>query len=213
GTGNDASGSYNTGVSIITWTISSACGAVTCVTTVNVLPIIFGEETITICESALPYAWNNQSITAAGNYTATLASVTGCDSIATLHLLVNPIVNGQETITICESALPYAWNNQTITVAGNYTATLASVTGCDSIATLHLLVNPIVNGQETITICESALPYAWNNQTITTAGNYTANLVSVTGCDSIATLHLLVNPIINGQETITICESALPYAW
>src|SRR4030095_1899515 len=158
GTVNDASGSYNTGVSIITWTISSACGAVTCVTTVNVLPIIFGEETITICESALPYAWNNQSITAAGNYTATLASVTGCDSIATLHLLVNPIVNGQETITICESALPYAWNNQTITVAGNYTATLASVTGCDSIATLHLLVNPIVNGQETITICESALP-------------------------------------------------------
>jgi hypothetical protein len=77
--------------------------------------------------------------------------------------------------------LPYTWNAQTITTAGNYMATLVSTTGCDSIATLHLIVNPIVNGEETFTVCESALPYTWNSQNITTAGNYTATLVSATG--------------------------------
>jgi hypothetical protein len=72
---------------------------------------------------------------------------------------------------------------QTITTGGNYTATLVSVTGCDSIATLHLIVNPIVTAKKPLSICESALPYTWNAQTITTAGNYTATLVSATGCD------------------------------
>ena len=176
-------------------------------------PVVTGEETITICEAALPYSWNNQSITAAGDYTATLVSVNGCDSIATLHLIINPVVTGEETITICEAALPYSWNNQSITAAGDYTATLVSVTGCDSIATLHLIINPVVTGEETITICEAALPYSWNNQSITAAGDYTATLVSVTGCDSIATLHLIINPVVTGEETITICEAALPYSW
>ena len=108
-------------------------------------------------KSALPYNWNNQSITAAGDYTATLMSVTGCDSIATLHLIINPVVTGEETITICDAALPYSWNNQSITAAGDYTATLVSVAGCDSIATLHLIINPVVTGEETITICEVSI--------------------------------------------------------
>ena len=104
---------------------------------------------------ALPYSWNNQSLTAAGDYTATWYLLTGCDSIATLHLIINPVVTGEETITICEAALPYSWNNQSFTAAGDYTATLVSVAGCDSIATLHLIINPVVTGEETITICRS----------------------------------------------------------
>ncbi|MEP7377656.1 MAG: gliding motility-associated C-terminal domain-containing protein, partial [Chitinophagaceae bacterium] len=162
---------------------------------------------------SLPYNWNNQSITAAGNYTATLISATGCDSIATLHLIVKPIVTGEETTSICASSLPYNWNNQSINAAGNYTATLISAAGCDSIVKLHLIVKPIVTGEETITICASALPYNWNNQFITAAGNYTATLISATGCDSIVKLHLIVKPIVTGEETITICASALPYNW
>ena len=90
-------------------------------------------------KAALPYTWNSQTITAAGDYTATLTNMNGCDSIATLHLVVNPVVTGEETITICEAALPYSWNNQNITAAGDYTATLTNAAGCDSIATLHLI--------------------------------------------------------------------------
>jgi hypothetical protein len=161
---------------------------------------VTGEEIITICEVALPYSWNNQSITTAGDYTATLTSIAGCDSIATLHLIVNPVVTGEESITICEGALPYSWNNQAITTAGDYTAALTSVAGCDSIATLHLVVNPVVTGEETITICEGALPYSWNNQSIITAGDYTATLRSTAGCDSIATLHLVVNPVVTVKK-------------
>src|SRR4030095_16029740 len=157
-------------------------------------PVVTGEETVTICEGQLPYTWNNQSITVAGDYNTTLLNIVGCDSVATLHLIVNPNVTSQQTITICESALPYTWTGQILTAAGDYNAILVSAAGCDSVATLHLIVNPNVPGQQTIIICQGQLPYSWNGQNITGAGNYNATLVSAAGCDSVATLHLIVNP-------------------
>src|SRR5688572_19896918 len=175
--------------------------------------MVTGEETITICEAALPYNWNGTDYNAAGDYTATLVSVAGCDSIATLHLIITPVVTGEETITICEAALPYTWNGTDYNAAGDYTTTLVSVAGCDSIATLHLVITPVVTGEETITICEAALPYSWNGTDYNTTGDYTATLTSVNGCDSIATLHLVVTPVVTGEETITICEAALPDSW
>ena len=80
---------------------------------------------ITICQNALPYSWNSQSLTAAGTYTAVLQNINGCDSTVTLNLTVNPNVSSTQNITICQNALPYSWNNQSLTAAGTYTAVLA----------------------------------------------------------------------------------------
>ncbi|MFC0776391.1 beta strand repeat-containing protein, partial [Terrimonas alba] len=213
GTWNPAVSTATPGTTTYTFTPGPGQCAGTATLTITVNPVVTGEETITICEGQLPYSWNGQSITTAGDYTADLTSTAGCDSTATLHLIVNPVVTGEETITICEGQLPYSWNGQSITTAGDYTADLTSTAGCDSTATLHLIVNPVVTGEETITICEGQLPYSWNGQSITTAGDYTADLTSTAGCDSTATLHLIVNPVVTGEETITICEGQLPYSW
>ena len=125
---------------------------------------------------ALPYSWNSQSLTAAGTYQATLQNVNGCDSTVTLTLNVNPNVTSTQTITICQNALPYSWNSQSLTAAGTYQATLTNVNGCDSTVTLTLNVNPNVTSTQTITICQSALPYSWNSQSLTAAGTYQATL-------------------------------------
>jgi hypothetical protein len=176
-------------------------------------PVVTGEETVTICEGQLPYTWNNQSITVAGDYNTTLLNTVGCDSVSTLHLIVNPNVTSQQTITICQAQLPYTWNGQNYYAGGDYNATLLSATGCDSVATLHLLINPVVTGEETVTICEGQLPYTWNNQSLTVTGDYNTTLVNIVGCDSVATLHLNINPVVTGEETVTICEGQLPYTW
>src|SRR4030095_15595137 len=127
--------------------------------------------------------WNNQNITVAGNYTTTLLNIVGCDSVATLHLIVNPRSEEHTSELQSHSDLhsfptrrssDLTWNNQNITVAGNYTTTLLNIVGCDSVATLHLIVNPNVTGQQTITICQAQLPYIWNGQTITAGGDYNA---------------------------------------
>ncbi|MFC0776429.1 hypothetical protein, partial [Terrimonas alba] len=195
-----------------TLTAANGCDSVATLHLV-INPAVTGEETVTLCPAALPYSWNGQSITDAGDYTATLTAANGCDSIATLHLVINPAVTGEETVTLCPAALPYSWNGQSITDAGDYTATLTAANGCDSVATLHLVINPAVTGEETVTLCPAALPYSWNGQSITDAGDYTATLTAANGCDSIATLHLVINPAVTGEETVTLCPAALPYSW
>ena len=179
----------------------------------NVNPNVTSTQNITICQNALPYSWNNQSLTAAGTYTALLQNINGCDSTVTLNLIVNPNVTTTQNITICQNALPYSWNNQSLTAAGTYTALLQNINGCDSTVTLNLAVNPNVASTQSITICQNALPYSWNNQSLTAAGTYTAVLQNINGCDSTVTLNLTVNPNVTSTQNITICQNALPYSW
>src|SRR5213078_1528295 len=132
----------------------------------------------------LPYSWNGKSYTSAGTYTAALTSTLGCDSIATLELTVNPVLTSNTATTICANQLPFSWNGKTYTTAGTYTATLTSASGCDSIATIELTVNPVVTSNTATTICANQLPFSWNGKTYTAAGIYTATLTSASGCDS-----------------------------
>src|SRR4029079_15898403 len=109
---------------------------------------------------------------------------------------VNSRLTSTTNTTICNNQLPYTWNGQSLTAAGTYTANLISIAGCDSIATLVLSVSPVLTSTTNTAICNNQLPYTWNGQSLTAAGTYTANLISVAGCDSVATLILSVTPTL-----------------
>jgi hypothetical protein len=47
--------------------------------------------------------------------------------------------------------------------------------------------------------------------TTATAGTYTANLLTVAGCDSVATLNLSINDVLTSTTDITICSNQVPY--
>src|SRR5678809_1763884 len=126
-----------------------------------------------------------------------------CDSVATLNVVMNSVVTSTTDTTVCQSALPFNWNGQSITAAGTYTANLVSAAGCDSIATLNVIVNSVVTNTTDTTVCPSALPFSWNGQSITAAGTYTANLVSAAGCDSIATLNVVINSVVTSTTDTT----------
>jgi PKD repeat protein len=67
--------------------------------------------------------------------------ITGCDSLATLNLLVNPTLLSNTDTTVCDSELPFNWNGLSFNAQGMQTATLESlVTGCDSLASLNCIV-------------------------------------------------------------------------
>src|SRR5678810_1269421 len=203
-----------TGAGTYTANLTSAAGCDS-VATLNVIVNSVATSTTdtTVCQSALPFNWYGQSITAAGTYTANLTSASGCDSVATLNVIVNSVVTSITDTTVCQSALPFNWNGQSITAAGTYSANLTSAAGCDSVATLNVIVNNIVASTTDTTVCQSALPFDWNGQSITAAGTYTANLTSASGCDSLATLNVIANSIVTSTTDTTVCQSALPFSW
>jgi gliding motility-associated-like protein len=205
--------SYNAaGTYVDTLVSQTGCDSIATLV-LNVNPVLTSTQTVSVCANALPYTWNGNSYNAAGTYADTLTSQTGCDSIATLVLNVNTVLTSTQTVSVCANALPYTWNGNSYNAAGTYADTLTSQTGCDSIATLVLNVNPILTSTQTATICTNALPYVWNGNSYNAAGTYVDTLTNQTGCDSIATLILNVNPVLTSTQTVTICANVLPYTW
>ena len=187
---------------VYTQTLTSVNGCDSIVTlTLNVNPIYNTELSATICEGQT-YTENNFNVSEAGVYTQTLQTVNGCDSIVTLTLNVNPIFNTELSATICEGQT-YTENNFNVSEAGVYTQTLTSANGCDSIVTLTLNVNPIFNTELSATICEGQV-YNEQGFNVSEAGVYTQTLTSVSGCDSIVTLTLNVNPVFDTTINATI---------
>jgi gliding motility-associated-like protein len=200
------------GTFVDTLNSSKGCDSiVTLYLTVN--PTLYGSTTAVICDHQAPFVWNFNNYFVSGIYTDTLTSITGCDSIVTLDLTVNPTLYGTTTIVICDHQAPFVWNASNYFVSGIYIDTLTSLTGCDSIATLDLTVNPTLYGTSTIVICDHQAPYVWNTGNYFVSGIYTDTLTSITGCDSIATLDLTVNPTLYGTSTIVICDHQTPFVW
>ena len=179
----------------------------------TVLPTSSSTTAVSICQSAFPYSWNGQTYASPGSYSITLVNSQGCDSTATLTLgLLSPLSSTTQ-LTICSNQLPFNWNGQQITTTGNYSITLTGSNGCDSTAVLSLNIQNTSAQIIYETICSGQLPYNWNNQTLTGAGLYTANLTSVSGCDSIITFNLSVIPNNVSAQTINLCNSQFPFTW
>ena len=168
---------------------------------------------LSICNSQLPFSWNNLIFNSGGSQTDTLVASNGCDSLATLNLSINPTPSSNSNISICSSQLPYLWNNLIFNTAGTQTDTLIGSNGCDSLAILNLTVQSTVYSTTDISICPTALPYTWNNLTFNSAGSQTDTLVTVNGCDSLATLNLTISQASLSSTDIEICENELPFTW
>lgn len=212
------------GSAVATYTTSSTANNCDSTTTLNltVNPLLTAVKNITVCANQMPYTWNGQVITAAGNGVATFtttSAVTGCDSTTTLNLIVNPVLTAIKHITICTNQLPYLWNGISVAGGGSAAATYTTgslVTGCDSTTTLNLTVNPVLTATVNKTICASQVPYNWNGIMVTTGGASAATFTTtsvVTGCDSTTTLNLTINPVLTAVANKTICASQMPYVW
>ncbi len=142
--------------------------------------------------------------TSAGLYTDVFTAANGCDSTIFTTLSINEPVNFAQTITICQGA-SYAIGTNTYTTAGIYTDPFVAANGCDSTVTTTLFVTAFLTSTTSQSICTGD-SYAFGGNLLSTAGTFVDTLVSVQGCDSIATLFLTVLPNTTGSITATICE-------
>jgi gliding motility-associated-like protein len=149
------------------------------------------EITVSKCPT-LPYFFDGLNRYTAGDYVQTLTTVSGCDSVVTLHLFNSPAVTKDLTITKCAQDV-YRFNNVDRRSEGDYSATFVSASGCDSIVTLHLFNYPVVAKNIDTTIC--------NGTSIIVGGirfiapyNSTVNVprASSNGCDSTINLKVTV---------------------
>lgn len=169
----------------------------------------------TICENALPFTWNGVEFTAAGTQSTTLETVLGCDSVVNMTVNVNTNTVSEINAEVVENDLPYELNGTEYTTSGTYTQLLENANGCDSTITLNLTVYMNVTGDAEQTICESQLPYTWNEVEFTAAGTQSALLAGQGshGEDSTVNMTLVVNPEYTVTDELAVCDNELPYTW
>lgn len=156
-----------------------------------------------ICQGET-YAKNGFLESVAGIYKRTQTTISGCDSIAILDLVVHPSFSNSIYDTICKGDI-YTNNGFNVSEPGIHTKRLKTHSGCDSIVTLYLSVNNVQRTNLSATICEGER-YSNNGFDVTTPGIHSHNRTSSSGCDSIVTLVLNVHPVYNKTIQATICE-------
>jgi hypothetical protein len=170
----------------------------------NITTILRSSITVKACDT-FTWALNGQTYGASGSYADTLLSASGCDSIVTLNLTVNPIPPTIQNISACEV---YTWpeNNQRYTQSTQAFAILKNARGCDSLITLNLTINKKDSADFNVNQCN---PYTWSATGITysKSGAYKAILVTSKGCDSLVTLHLTISPAFRIVQSEIACQS------
>lgn len=193
----------------VTETSSNGCLGVPQTTQVVIIPSITSINNISICTSQLPFIWNGLTFNAAGTQSANLVAASGCDSVATLNLDVNSYTSATDVQTMCGN---YTWlNGITYSASTNsptFTIPGGSVAGCDSVITLNLTINTFTSSTDIRTACGN---YTWLNgitySASTNSPTFTIPNGSVSGCDSVITLNLIITPIINNTTLASVCNS------
>ena len=202
---------YTGGDKTITYTLASGCDSIIHLH-LNVHESFEKDTTIQICEGALPYVFDNNNIfPSQGEYTASLVSSFGCDSIYHVNLIVTPTITHTVTRNICDNELPFSFGDSTFYQAGQYAVVASRADGCNEVTYLTLNVYPTYAHSATLTICESELPYRVGDSTFTEAGTKTVHFSTAHSCDSAVTVTLIVNPEYAITDADTVCQSETPY--
>lgn len=199
------------GATAATFTTTASGTGCDSTTTLNltVNPTKSATQSVTICADQLPYTWNGNSITAGGAAAGTFTTaslVTGCDSVTTLNLTVNPLKYTTLNIAVCNNDLPYVFGGENLSAAGIYLDTATAGSGCDSIITLNLTINNIDSTDLTVALCATELPYTFNGAEINESGTYLDTLSTSLGCDSFIVLDFTVLPILFDTLVTEICQ-------
>ncbi len=142
------------GVYTVTGTSTAGCSNTADVTVlVSQLPVITiagetdicaGESTTLTANGGATYLWSNGTTestlttSTAGNYQVIGYNEAGCNSIASVTVNVWQPATSEFSVECPDSC--YTWNGQAYCASGDYTQTLQTVHGCDSVVTLHLTI-------------------------------------------------------------------------
>jgi len=106
--------------------------------------ICAGESTTLTANGGETYLWSDGTtsstltVNMAGTYQVIGYNTAGCNAIASATVNVWQPASSEFIVTTNESS--YVWNGTTYTQTGDYTQTLQTVHGCDSVVTMHLTI-------------------------------------------------------------------------
>lgn len=169
-------------------------------TTANLQSIQWSLDGSILTGDTLNQIW----VTNAGIYSALVSDSSCTKQTNTIPVNFAETWDVYDTLSLCQGD-SVLFNGQYLSATGDYDFMGQTAFGCDSIRHLHLEINPVFESFQATSICDGDSLW-FNNQYISSAGSYTENLVSMSGCDSILHLELTINPVFQTDLIAEICE-------
>ncbi|MEI6488356.1 MAG: T9SS type A sorting domain-containing protein [Bacteroidota bacterium] len=192
----------STGIYTDVFTSANLCDS-TIITNLTIIPTVNTSQDITLCFGG-DYSIGSNTYNATGTYIDHLIAFSGCDSIVTTNLTINPDITNAQTVLIC-SGSSINVGTSTYSTAGIFTDILTSFDGCDSTLTTTLIVNSPVANSQTLVLCDGA-SVTLGSSTYSSTGIYTDIFTNSNGCDSVLTTDLTVMPAIVSSQNFTYCQ-------
>ena len=157
---------------------------------------------LSVCENQ-PIKLDNLELK--GDTSFTLSSAEGCDSIVNVKVVINPVYDSTEVVSVCDSV--YTWRGNVYTKSGIYTDSLKTTScGCDSVVRLDLTLNQLPIVSIDTTVCGR---FVWNGISYTQSTSFSDTLTSAAGCDSIVVVNLVVEtPSVDSLGMIELSAAA-----
>lgn len=175
-------------------------------TTLIVRPVQSLAVQASICDNQSYLLPSGISTSQAGIYSDTLSSIYGCDSIIVTDLNVESTFTTNLQETICSNQFYTMPSGQTQNTTGVYVEQLSAVSGCDSVVTVNLQVNPVSFTSLNASICSNQGYFLPSGTEVFQAGMYTDVVANGLGCDSTIEVNLSVLPSVEYVDSISICE-------
>ena len=137
-------------------------------------------------------------------YDSLKTAITQCDSIISYRLT---IVQPFDTVVEMENCKPVWWQDHLFEEDGEeFTATLiSSLTGCDSIVTMHFSLTPEIVKQLDTLACEA---FSWYGYYFSENGQASHTFLTPAGCDSTVYLNVsFLQADILDDEPVSACNS------
>ncbi len=196
------------------------------VTTIYVNPVYHLEKDVNVCTGSsytFPDGTTEDNLTSVVTHTSNLQTASGCDSIIVTTVFVNDFFDIKEQVSICSGGaytFPDGTTQDNITNEMVYTSNLQTSGGCDSIIKTTVIVNPTYYLTVDTTICSGesyTFPDGTNQKNITDDINYTSNLQTASGCDSVITTRISVHSfdltVTVNDIILTANENGCSYQW
>ncbi len=158
------------------------------------------EENREICEGGILDFMGSQ-LSDAGQYEFPL---NGCDSFVLLGLSVNPRDTLAFQREICQGDSLF-FNGSWLKDSGSYAETATNINGCDSLVFLDLEVAGTISNLDSLTVC--------GNDSIEVFGQWVGEealleetFISSSGCDSLQSFQVLVNPLPHVPLALEACQ-------
>ncbi len=158
---------------------------------------LMGEVTNTLELNANDYSTDNE-------FHLFVYNDNGCMLLGPVNIQLNSSVETFDTLKVC-SGTDVIFNNQMLTMSGDYMASLMTVSGCDSIAHLNLSIGDNTSSNLEQSICQGET-YLFNGILLNSEGVFKDTIPNSMGCDSIINLILSIDDFQTGpEEFLNLC--------